>query len=103
METKDTPLPSGTEVVILSLLVCASGESYGLDLVKRSDGRLKRGTVYVTLGRMEDKGFVSSRPDPAPDARLTGARRLYRITAVGQRALAARQLATAHLAEGFVR
>jgi DNA-binding PadR family transcriptional regulator len=36
---------------------------YGLKLIKASDERLKRGTVYVTLGRMEEKGFVRSRID----------------------------------------
>ena len=103
METKPTPLPSEIEAVILRLLIAAARESYGLDLVRRSDGELKRGTVYVTLGRMEEKGFVESRLDPTPDARLTGARRLYRITGLGQRALAARELANAHLAGGFMR
>jgi DNA-binding PadR family transcriptional regulator len=32
-------------------------ELYGLQLVAASRGRLKRGTVYVTLRRMEEKGY----------------------------------------------
>ena len=31
---------------------------YGLELVTESEGALKRGTVYVTLGRLEEKGYV---------------------------------------------
>jgi len=50
-----------------------------------SRGRLKRGGIYVTLGRMEEKGLVTSR---AGD----GGRRLYRPTALGERALVAAQV-----------
>ena len=41
-------------------------EAYGLELVSASRGRLKRGTVYVTLGRMEEKGYITSRLEDAP-------------------------------------
>jgi len=66
-------------------------ERFGLELVELSGGALKRGTIYVTLGRMEDKGLVESRQEDAPRAgdRPGGMpRRLYRITAVGHAALA---------------
>jgi PadR family transcriptional regulator PadR len=91
-------LPSSTEADILRLLI-ARGESYGLALVKGSDGRLRRGTVYVTLDRMEEKGFVESREEETPPADYVGIkRRLYRTTGAGVRALAAREAATAILA-----
>ncbi len=48
-------LPSRTETLILDLLR-QGRERYGLELVEASGGRVKRGTVYVTLGRMEEKG-----------------------------------------------
>ena len=57
------PTLSGKEYLVLELLV-ANGPSYGLQLVTESKGQLKRGTVYVTLGRMEEKGYVESEPDP---------------------------------------
>ena len=42
---------------------------FGLQLVAASKGRLKRGTVYVTLGRMEEKGYITSTlEDPPPGA-----------------------------------
>ena len=73
---------SRTERAILELLV-SEGELFGLQLVERSHGMLKRGTVYVTLGRMEDKGLVESRSEqPAPGA-IGLPRRLYRPTAYG--------------------
>jgi DNA-binding PadR family transcriptional regulator len=72
-----------SESLILPLLA-ARGEAYGLELVAASRGRLKRGGVYVTLGRMERKGLVRSAP-------AAGGRRVYRPTALGARAhLAAR-------------
>ena len=70
-----------SERTILQLLV-SDGPSYGLELVHASKGALKRGGIYVTLGRMEDKGLVTSAP--AQDGR-----RRYRPTALGERALLA--------------
>jgi PadR family transcriptional regulator, regulatory protein PadR len=85
---KSAPLPtlSGKERIILELLA-GSGAQYGLQLVDASRGRLKRGTVYVTLGRMEQKGLVESHHEPAtrdPDALP---RRMYHATAYGRRVL----------------
>ena len=50
---------SRKELLVLELLV-GNKQLYGLQLVAASKGRLKRGTVYVTLGRMEDKGYIAS-------------------------------------------
>jgi PadR family transcriptional regulator PadR len=81
------------EALILELLA-NTGEMYGLQLVGASKRRLKRGTVYVTLGRMEDKGFLSSRLEDAPPEAGGLPRRVYQATALGRRRLEAR----AHLA-----
>ena len=78
-----------SERVILQLLV-GKGPCYGLELVDSSRGVLKRGGVYVTLGRMEEKGLVRS-------AGAEGGRRLYRPTALGERALAAARVYSGHL------
>ena len=75
---------SSLELLILQLL-SDRGPAYGLDLVSHSRGRLKRGSVYVTLGRMEDKGLVTSRLEERPGQ--GPARRLYEPTAMGLRAL----------------
>jgi DNA-binding PadR family transcriptional regulator len=76
------------ERLILELLV-AVGPLYGLELVERSAGALKRGTVYVTLSRMEAKGFVTSEQEPMPDGAIGLPRRRYRPTGRGERALRA--------------
>jgi DNA-binding PadR family transcriptional regulator len=73
-----------SERTILELL--SAGEAqYGLELVAASSGRLTRGGIYVTLGRMEEKGLVTSAP-------ASGGRRLYRATGLGERALLAARI-----------
>jgi hypothetical protein len=61
------------ERCILDLL--SEGPMYGLDLVKKSNGLLKRGTVYVLLGRMHDRGLVEAELD-------SGSRRRYRLARI---------------------
>ena len=94
-----TPLPrlSATERVILELLV-EHGELFGLAMVETSGGRLKRGTVYVTLGRMEDKGYLESRQEPLPPGATGLPRRLYTPTGHALRVLDAWRLAERMLA-----
>lgn len=82
------------------LAILGSGERFGLQIVDESDGAIARGTVYVTLGRMEEKGFVTSRPDPDSAGQPGMPRRLYRVTALGQAALKAREALSMALAEG---
>ena len=83
----DIPKLSRTERLILELL--SGEEMFGLQLVEQSKGALKRGTVYVTLGRMQDKGYVESWTEKQPAGAIGLPRRLYRPTAYGLRVLAA--------------
>ncbi len=82
------PVPSPKEVLVMQSLI-QNGEQYGLQLVDRSAGQIRRGTVYVTLERMEHKGYITSRQE----AQLPGAiglpRRLYKLTGHGERVLLA--------------
>jgi DNA-binding PadR family transcriptional regulator len=86
---------SRKEAMILELLLGNSREMFGLELVDASDGNLKRGTIYVTLQRMKEKGFLDSKPEPRCLPEIGIPRRLYRATGLGERALAARQAAQA--------
>ena len=90
MNNKDFKLPSPTEVAVLELL--SGKKMYGLEMVKSSD-RLTRGSIYVILNRMEDKGLILS--EVADDSGPLGGRRIYNITGLGQRAYAAWQQAQA--------
>lgn len=94
------PRLSSIEVLILRLLV-SSRELYGLEMVEASNGHLKRGTVYVTLSRMENKGYITSRQEKTPPSAPGIPRRLYKLTADGKRVLAAWEAAEARWSEGF--
>lgn len=88
---------SDKEMLILELL-SDSSDRYGLEMVGASGGSLKRGTIYVTLGRMEEKGYVTSTLSDREGAQPPGPpRRVYRATASGLRILAAWQTARASL------
>jgi DNA-binding PadR family transcriptional regulator len=74
--------------LILELLADA-GPLFGLKLVELSQGRLKRGTVYVTLARMEAKGYLESEQEPAVPGAIGLPRRIYRTTTRGELVLRA--------------
>jgi len=77
-------LKGNTETLLLSLL--AEGPMHGYRLVKeieaRSDGyfRVKDGTVYPALHRLEREALVQSRWDTTPNGM---SRRCYEITNSG--------------------
>lgn len=72
---------SASESLVLEIL--RSGDRYGLELVEASGGRLRRGSVYVTLSRMEAKGFVESWQAARAPGTQGMPRRLYRATEYG--------------------
>lgn len=73
-----------TEMLVLKLL--GEGDAYGLELVKRSEGKLKRGSVYVLLQRLDAKGFVRSSRKPRSSDAEGSQRRIYSLTGAGARA-----------------
>lgn len=67
------------------------------EIHERSSIDLSRSSVYVTLDRLDRKGYVTSWfADPTPE-RGGKAKRCFRVTAAGQRALAVAELAVARL------
>lgn len=75
------PSMSRTESLVMDLL--RHRERYGLELVDASAGELKRGSVYVILARMEEKGFVESRQEERTQGVSGLPRRIYRATPYG--------------------
>jgi DNA-binding PadR family transcriptional regulator len=90
----ELPKLSATERLIIELLM-SHDELFGLRMVELSRARLKRGTVYVTLGRMVEKGYLESRQEPLPEGAIGLPRRLYRPTGLAMRILSAWQTAEA--------
>ena len=76
------------EEIILALLQ-GSQKRYGLELVKASKGKLPRGTVYVFLKRLQDKGFINSELRDSEAGKSGPPRRVYWLTGQGATALKA--------------
>jgi DNA-binding PadR family transcriptional regulator len=64
-------------------------EKYGRELVAGSEGLIRRNAVYVLLGRMEDKGLIEGREEATPEGESGPPRRVYKVTGLGERCLAA--------------
>src|SRR5215213_4335002 len=78
------------EQMVLLAIAHLHGEAYGIPIVEeieRRTGRsVARAAVYVTLRRLEDKGYVSSwMSGPTPERGKP--RRYVKLTADGARAL----------------
>lgn len=78
------PRLSRKETLVLELLM-SKGEMFGLEMVEASEGGLKRGTIYVTLQRMADKGYVDSREEPRTMPEIGIPRRKYKASGLGER------------------
>lgn len=80
------------EQLVLTAILALRDDAYGVsihakvaDLAKPRSVSL--GAVYVTLDRLEDKGYVASwLADPTPE-RGGRSKRFYRLEALGERAL----------------
>jgi DNA-binding PadR family transcriptional regulator len=98
--TKDVPdrifeLSPKEEAVLTSVLY---GERYGLEIIeavkKASGGKIQLGfgSVYPSLHKLEEKGFLVARwGDETPEERGGARRRYYRITGLGEKVLQEKQ------------
>lgn len=77
------------EVTILTIL--SQGERYGREIREEYEARtgepLPLGSLYVTLDRMEEKGYLRSRMGESTHSRGGNRRKYYRVAADGHRAL----------------
>jgi DNA-binding PadR family transcriptional regulator len=85
MSRNEWPTPS--EMVVMRILQGNPQGAYGLEIVMESNGEVKRGSVYVLLGRLEEKGFVRVLPSKRTREALGPARPQYQLTAEGSRVL----------------
>lgn len=100
----ETPRLGEVEQLVLLAVVRLSEEAYAVpirDLIARQAGvRLTRGSIYVTLDRLETKGLVESwfsDPTGEPGGK---ARRLFRVRPLGMSTLRAARRAVDRLAVG---
>ena len=80
------------ETMVMSVL--ERGEAHGLEILRRLEEagcgllRLKEGSLYPALYRLEEAGKVQAMWEEAPHGRRGARRRIYRLTAKGKRDLA---------------
>lgn len=93
------------EIYVLLAVRRLADDAYGIAIRKAIEDRTGReiaiGAVYATLGRLQDKDhvrFTVSDPTPVPGGR---ARKYYRLTAAGERALAHSTAMMARMMDGF--
>lgn len=98
------PLVGEVEQLVLIALVRLGEGTYAVPiraLVERETGiALSRGAVYVTLERLEAKGYVASWFTEPIAVRGGKARRVFRLTAAGLGAAQASKAAVDQLATG---
>lgn len=79
-------------------------EAYGRAILRGAQSALERqpaaGAVYATLDRLEQKHLIDSRVEEGPPVRAGRARRYYRLTAAGIRALNESKAAMEHMWRG---
>ena len=95
-------------IVLLSLLRL-NDRAYGVtvrqDIAARTDRDVSVGAIYTTLDRLEAKGYVKSRLGEPTTERGGRAKRFFRVTAKGIRALNSTHKALRNMSVGleFVR
>ena len=72
-------------MAVMRLAEEANGSAVRQHIEERAQRKVSRGSVYVTLDRLEEKGLLSSRLTDAPRVR-GGTKRTFRITPAGLKA-----------------
>jgi DNA-binding PadR family transcriptional regulator len=80
------------EQLVLTAVLTLRENAYGVSIHAKVEElanpkSASLGAVYVTLDRLEDKGFLSSRLSDPTTARGGRSKRCYRLEALGERAL----------------
>jgi PadR family transcriptional regulator PadR len=87
-------------MAVLRLANDANGSEVRREIERRTARRVSRGSVYVTLDRLEQKRLLASRTLDAPTVR-GGMKRLFRVTPAGLKDLRHSVAAFARMHEGL--
>ena len=79
------------EMVVLLAILRLGDEAYGIairnELERETSREITMGAIYKTLGRMEEKGYVSARIGPPTPQRGGRRKKIYRLEPIGSRAV----------------
>jgi DNA-binding PadR family transcriptional regulator len=93
------------EQLVLLAVMQAGDQAYGVVVQTAIRQKARRdltlGTIYKTLSRLETKGFVTSQLGEPTAERGGRAKRYYRVTAAGRRALQQQLSALRAMAAGL--
>jgi PadR family transcriptional regulator PadR len=88
--TVDSPLGE-FEVIVLMAALHLDGKGFGSaildEIEKRTGRRVSRGSVYITLDRLEEKGLIASRLGEPSASRGGRPKRMFRVTVAGVKAV----------------
>ena len=87
---------------ILSLRDNAYGMTIREEIESRTGADAAAGAVYTTLGRLEGRGFVSSRVGEPTPARAGRRRKYYELTSAGAAALLRTYSVVRQMADGLL-
>lgn len=89
------------EQLVLLAVINQAGDGYAVSIRDEIEAKtgiaLGRGSVYVTLDRLDRKGYVTSAMGEPTAERGGKAKRCFRITPVGTQAVAAAHAAVARM------
>jgi PadR family transcriptional regulator PadR len=93
------------EILVLLGTLRAGDDAYGVtirrQIAERTGREVSRGAVYVTLERLEQKGYLESHLGGASPRRGGRRKRLYRLRAPGREALRAALDRLSRMSEGL--
>jgi len=93
------------EQILLLAILQLGDDAYGVSVQKeieeRSGRRVSRGALYVTLDRLESKGYVRSRQGASTAARGGRPRRYLSVSAAGIEALQSSRSMLRNLSSGL--
>jgi DNA-binding PadR family transcriptional regulator len=106
MKRRPAPSPPGEFELLVMLAVLRAGDSaYGstilAELDERSGRTVARGALYVTLDRLEAKGYLASRTEAGTPSRGGRPRRYYTVRPAGLAALRQSLEAFARMRDGL--
>lgn len=104
--TPPPPLYLGEfELLVLLAVLRLDADAYGVTIKDALDEETSRevtlGAIYKTLGRLEDKGFVSTRLGEPTPQRGGKRKKLYKLEPLGHRALKQSMADLRRLARGL--
>ncbi len=93
------------EQMVLLAVIRIGDEAYGVRILDEIEGRtsraVSRGALYITLDRLEAKGYITSKLGEPTPARGGRAKRYVTVTAAGKKGLREFRTALLNLWDGI--